>query len=71
MIGWQRNGRLVFLERWNAMIADGGCYWIFFAVVIGIVLSWGGSKSAHGCPQCGAYNRRIARFCSRCGARLK
>jgi len=53
------------------MIADGGCYWIFFAVVIGIVLSWGGSKSAHGCPQCGAYNRRIARFCSRCGARLK
>jgi predicted amidophosphoribosyltransferase len=53
------------------MLADACFIWVLIAVVVGVVLSWGSTQSPHACRRCGAANRRIARYCARCGARLK
>ncbi|HRX85352.1 MAG TPA: hypothetical protein P5572_10070 [Phycisphaerae bacterium] len=53
------------------MLADGCFIWIIIAVVVGVAMSWGGSTAPGACPRCNTPNRRVARYCRRCGMRLR
>ncbi|NOX57932.1 MAG: zinc-ribbon domain-containing protein [Planctomycetes bacterium] len=46
---------------------------VFFWIIISVVIAtmWSRQpKPGDGCPSCGAKNRRVARFCRKCGVRL-
>ena len=55
----------------NHVLADACFIWFVVAAVVGISLSCRKGYTPRTCSRCGSVNRGFARFCGRCGNRLK